>query len=137
MKTLILAIVLLTGTYAMTTTEEPQKKEPDKIPTEKKEAPKAKQVPALDEQISIQVWFNEQKQFGKATKIDSKFWSSTENKTETDCFILGGKGTLAILGKPTKASEITDKDGKVWVVDAVRGGKSGTPFFCYVKPKTP
>src|SRR5678809_61269 len=117
MRTAMMLAGFLTGAIAMSDaavangTVEPQKK--DK-PTEK---------------VTLRQWLPKQGKFVKPTENVDAFRKTIR---EMETIVLVGQ-RAALGGGPTPKSEITDKDGVVYVVDKVSGG--GGQFICYVTKK--
>jgi hypothetical protein len=86
-------------------------------------------IGAREERVTFRAWSEKDKRFGdpvervEARRIDRSSGGTT--------FVLSG--TQVTGGRPPAGSEITDKDGAVWVVGAVE--ESDGAYSCSVRKK--
>jgi hypothetical protein len=96
---------------------------------EKKPNPRKDEMPP--EKVSLRVWDKQRGQFLKAQdEIDATRKDDAKRGT---VFYLSGRGVIPVTGHATVGSEITDKDGKVYVVN--KATKGTNLYVCDTSPK--
>jgi len=86
-------------------------------------------IGAREERVTFRAWSEKDKRFDKPVEqVDAR---RIDRRSGGTTFVLGGKQVTG--GRPPANSEITDKDGTIWVVGAVE--KSDRDYSCSVRKK--